>query len=287
MKDEYNDTYEEIKKEPPEEHEYKENETIKGENEIPKEVEEYDEVEKPKIESKSNKKTESSKQTDSNKAKSISKSISSVITGTVAVVAAVCIIEPIYSADDTTVEFAETLVTDTSVSYHIILGNWSGKEYEVVLYNDFTSRSDTISEENYVGEQENLKPNMTYTLAVVNGTKTLGETTVKTMRTEDMPVTEFYGVSCECACSVDGTFQFQMSFIDENNWWTDFAATLTDEKGNVSSCVFTSDLTELQTIEVTDSDLTGTSATFTITCTSYENSSSGETITLWTSTEEI
>lgn len=279
MKDEYNEEYDEVQKDPPEETNYKENISLGSDNPIPKEVTEYEE------EGKSKKKVK-------NRAKTISKHISTVLTSAVALVAVVCIIEPYYSSDSTTVDFAETIVTDTSVSYHIVLENWSGKEYEVVLYNDFTSRTEAITEDNHIGEQDNLKPNMSYHLAVVNGTKTLAEISIKTMKTEDMPVTKLESVSCSCACSLDGTFHFQMSFIDENNWWTDFCATLEDEDGNISSCTFSDDLTELQTIPVTDIDgegngLNGTTATFTITCVSYENSSSGETITLWTSTEEI
>lgn len=231
--------------------------------------------------------TLSSESVAKKKTSQISKALTKILTAAVATIAAVVVILPIVTDDSTEVNFAEMSVTDTAVSYNIVLENWSGKEYDLVLYNDFTERTEKLASENFSGEQDGLKPNMTYTLAVKSGIKTLAETTVKTMRSEDMPVTQFNSVSRACACSVDGTFHFTMNFIDENGWWTDFKATLTDFSGNVSECVFTEDLHGLQTIEVTDSPLLGTSATFRITCTSYENNPDGETITLWESEEEI
>lgn len=247
--------------------------------------------------------------------------LSALTTSVVALVAVVTVIAPTLE-DKTVVSFDEYYATDVSLDYSLTLTNWSGNDLDVVLYNDFTNRTDVISRSDLEAEEEeadsdeaevsswfeevegedgttsyvymataqNLAPDRTYTLAVKHGTTTLGKTTLKTLSEDEYLQTEFYSVSYACACDTDGTFHFTMDFIDENNWWTDFSATLTDVNGKVASCEFTSDLLAMQTIPVmleTDDDLDGTTATFQITCTSYEFNPEGETVVLYTQQVEI
>lgn len=228
---------------------------------------------------------------DGNKAakkkSSASRLMSLLTTAAVALVAAVTIIAPSVLSDGTEVSFADLATTDEAVYCRISLENRSNNTLKAVLYNDFTNRETVIEGDELVLSEQGLKSNEYYTLAVKSGTKTLCETTFRTKREDEMPVTKFYSVSCACNCSNDGTFIFTMDFVDENGYYSDFKATLTDSSGNVSECVFTGDLHGVQSIEVTDSALAGDSATFTITCTSTENNPEGETVVLWQSTEEI
>lgn len=73
---------------------------------------------------------------------------------------------------------------------------------------------------------------MSCTVAVVmpsaQGNITPDERTVSAY--ELPPVTRFLGVEHECICNVDGYFHFTLSFVDENGWWDNFRATLTDAK---------------------------------------------------------
>lgn len=220
------------------------------------------------------------------KAAGISKLFS--LTGVVAALAAAVMFVPaIGDKDKTDVTFTEVYSTDSSIGYHITLDNRSDDVLRVVVSNKFTEREEIIEGDSISGVQDNLKPNMYYTVAVMNGDKTLAETELRTKRPDEMPVTEFRKVEHGCTCAVDGMFRFKMDFIDENGWWSDFSATLTDAYGNVSECVFTDDLTEEQTIAVTDSALRGTTAKFVITCVSRQNGESGKTVVLFEAQEEI
>jgi len=279
---EFGKAVEENFKQPPEVVEYPEVKTYKEQADTPEEIKSYSEeaktVQNPKA-----------------KAKKKQSKLSSILKSTsflVAAVAAVTIISPnILSGDATSVTFQEMVIKDTSVGYFIVFDNWSGKDYDVVLYNDFTKRTVTVNKETFTqysadgteseivtqfyNEEKDLKSGMTYTLAVKSGYKTIAETSFRTLRADEMPVTKLNGVTAKCACEMDGTFHFTMDFEDGNDWWHDFVATLTDAEGNVSTCTFDySDLTGLQTIPVTDV-LVGTSATLKISCTSYEDVEDG------------
>jgi len=216
------------------------------------------------------------------------KKITSLVTAAAALVATVTIIAPkVIGAGKTEVDFSLVRLTDTSVEYDISLTNRTSKTLTAVLYNDFTERETVIDGDFISLEETSLQPGMSYTLAVRRGYSTVAKTSFSTMRTENAPQTKLISVDRACACSVDGTFHFTIDFVDENGWWSDFEATLTDTEGNVSECVFTNDLKGLQTIEVSDSDLKGMVATFRITCLSRENSEDGERIVLFESEEEI
>ena len=45
-----------------------------------------------------------------------------------------------------------------------------------------------------------------------------------------------------------------MDFRDDYNYWSNFEALLEDKYGNVSACVFTDDLYELQNISIVNYD---------------------------------
>ncbi len=166
------------------------------------------------------------------------------------------------------------------IFYHIeVVGEGSVK---AVLYNDFTERTVELNEGEHAGSFESLKPGLKYTLAVVQegafGDKTLIEKVVYTSKVPTyVPKTEWYGVSHECTCNVDGRFHFTMEFVDELGYYSDFKATLTDAQGNVGICTFTDDLKGEQSIDITvENYLVGNTATFVIACTSTEGGVSRE-----------
>jgi len=315
IEDEYGKRYAEII-EPPEMVEYPEMKTYAEEAPQPEENKEYAEDFKEVSGEKAKKKRKQSQ------VSRLLKTLSALV----ATVVAVVIIGPVIVGDSTTVNFAELAIADTTVNYCIVLENWSGKSYDVMLYNDFTTRTVSVKPEksteettddeatttdtevtdatettlhvyldeetnevSIYNEEANLKSGMTYTLAVKSGTKTLAKKTFRTLREDELPVTSFdasrdlyYG----CACKSDGTFHFKFEAFDKNGWWSNFNASLTDSEGNVSECLdFTAD-GSLQTIQVTG-ELSGTTATFKLTCTSYQNDENGEEITLFESEVEI
>lgn len=272
MKDEFNKQVSENFRQPPELVEFPEAVSYKEAAPVPEEIKAYsdgplsDDAAKAKTKKKSSKKS----------------NIFTKISAIVAATAAVGIIAPttIYASDDVTVDFTEVAVTDTAVTYDVNLENWSGDTYEIVLYNDFTQRSGTITSETYRLEEDNLKPGMTYTIAVKSGYTTIDSVSFRTKTEDELPVTALNEVKAECACTLDGTFQFTIDFVDENGWLSDFKATLTDSKGTVSECTFTSDPHGLQTIEVTSANLVGPDVTLRISCTSSNYIEGGVSCTL-------
>lgn len=185
-------------------------------------------------------------------------------------------------------EIAEYWATDTSIMYQV---NFQDVEDEltIVVYNDFTRQVSVITGEellegSYFGVCEDLKPNVQYTIAVQTssllGNKTIAKQKLSTMKTEDMPKTEFYSVDYES--KMDGYFYFTMNYIDENGYWFEYAATLTDTSGNVATCEFGPPQHEqrIRTVDEYDSNrtLVGSTAIFTITCMSTENNEFKEII---------
>lgn len=170
--------------------------------------------------------------------------------------------------------------TDTAISFDVNVEEDAG-ELSAVVYNDFTRRVFPLAEGSNSLTAGDLTPGMRYTVAVVKpsalGEMTVDQRTVETSATP--PVTEWLGIEHECTCNVDGYFHFTMDFRDENNWWSDFRATLTDAEGHVSECVFTGDLHGDQRIDVAiRAGLTGSTVTFTVTCRTSDPSAPGELI---------
>ncbi len=179
--------------------------------------------------------------------------------------------------------------TDTAITFNVDVTK-SGGDLSALVYNDFTRRSFPLAEgENSLTAAE-LTPGMSYTVAVVMpsalGDITLDEQTVST--SELPPVTSFLGIEHECTCNVDGYFHFTMSLVDENGWWDNFRATLTDEDGRVSECVFTGSPTDEQKIDVAiRAGLLGRTATFTVTCETSDPSAHQRELVLYTAKVKI
>lgn len=192
------------------------------------------------------------------------------------------------SQPDVSAEIAAQ-ATDVAVTYEIEI--ISEKALEVVLYNDFTRRVFPLEQGANHGVFENLHPDVEYTLAVVGnfgfGERRLSEKKVRTSALPPPPpVTEWRGVEHECRCYLDGYFYFRMDFIDENGYYSDFRATLTDVDGNVSVCTFGEDLHDWQRIDVAgEAALLGNSADFRISCHTSENG--GEEKLLYQTTVKI
>lgn len=166
----------------------------------------------------------------------------------------------------------EVWVTDTEIAYYVNVEK-AVDSLKIVAYNDFTRRESVLEEGGNEGVFTDLKPGMSYTVALVIdgsfGEQKLSQQVVYTKAEQPPLVTEWRGITHECTCNVDGFFHFTMDFVDENYYWTVFTATLEDAYGNVASCEFTSDLHGEQLIDVVGADLLGNSAQFTVTC--YEN----------------
>lgn len=179
--------------------------------------------------------------------------------------------------------------TDTAITVDVDVAE-SVDDLACVVYNDFTRRSFPLAKGENTFTAADLTPGMRYTVAVVMpsalGDITLDERTVSTSLLP--PVTRFLGIEHECTCNVDGYFHYTMSFRDENGWWSHFRATLTDENGNVSECVFTGDLQGDQRIDVAlHAGLLGRSATFTVTCETSDPSAPQRELVLYTAEVKI
>ncbi len=191
------------------------------------------------------------------------------------------------SAPKASAELAAT-VTDTAVRYEVVV---EGEGLSVVLYNDFTHRSAALEESVCRGEFTGLRPNVRYTVAVVQRTA-FGERTLSSQRVvtaaEPVLLTEWRGITHECTCDVDGYFHFQMDLIDENHYFSDFTATLTDAMGTVSACVFTEDPTAEQRIDVAlHGGLRGNRAEFVVTCKTSDPAAPSGTLELYRATVAI
>ena len=69
----------------------------------------------------------------------------------------------------------------------------------------------------------------------------------------------FHGVDCWCTCGIDHCYNFKMNFEDDYNIFYDFEAYIEDSFGNVSECLWETDLHETQKINVLE--LVGSKAT--------------------------
>lgn len=212
-------------------------------------------------------------------------SSSSKLTSFTVALAAVATVAVATTAPSSSVsaEISEYAASNTSISY-CVEAETGDRPLKIVLYNDFTRREALLTSGSNAGEFTELHEDMEYTVAVVGnfgfGEKNIDERKIRTLRSDEMPVTAFRSITHECTCDVDGFFHFALDFIDENGFWSDFGATLTDSKGNIARCDF-GDPSDRQKIDVAGNDLLGTSALFEVYCTSYENSERGERIVLY------
>lgn len=199
-----------------------------------------------------------------NKVSTLSRLISGFVAVTAVVVVAVSV--GIIETSGSSAEIVKASASDTTVTYEVSVEE--GDDLNVVLYNDFTRRENALAYGTNTGEFDDLKPGMSYTIAVVEqsafGERTVTKMSVKTdLLPPPKPVSVWNGITHECTCSVDGYFHFTMDFEDENGYFTDFEASLTDDFGNISHCEFSEDLHGDQRIDVTlKAGLKGSSATF-------------------------
>lgn len=139
--------------------------------------------------------------------------------------------------------------------------------------NGNTLSEQPVEDEIVSGSVEDLLPGYRYEIFVKDGDFTLASRVV-TM--ENILTTELSGVEHECFCAVDGTFHFRLLGLkDENNYWSNYRATLTDEFGNSSSCDFSSDPSAEHTLAVNDAGMRGNRAHLKITCWSSEPDENG------------
>ncbi|MCH5164257.1 MAG: hypothetical protein J1F36_04495 [Clostridiales bacterium] len=82
-------------------------------------------------------------------------------------------------------EFVYLSSTDTTVSYEILLSELDLSNLDdisVVLYNDFTKRVERVGGVTASGEITGLKPNMSYTIAIKSGNKTIVKQSIRTKK---------------------------------------------------------------------------------------------------------
>lgn len=184
-----------------------------------------------------------------------------------------------------------TVTTKVDVQIESIVASYNYIDYDITATGDVSSLQlsitngfdlylvDLVEGEN-IGKAENLKPNMDYTITITYDdflTKTTAYKGVITTLSTKEYITDPSTFKLEylCQCGVDGYFYFTMDFRDDYEYWSGFEATLTDSSGNVSACVFTSDLYEVQRIAIVNydlkgNDLIGEEATLLITCNTKE-----------------
>ena len=87
----------------------------------------------------------------------------------------------------TNVEVEEALVSagHEEIFYEFELANYNDEEVTVKVYNDFTTREQTVKEHFFSGVAEHLKPNVTYTVVVECEGKKIYTKTVTTMEEEE------------------------------------------------------------------------------------------------------
>ena len=123
---------------------------------------------------------------EKNKAKNISKLMTSfvaLVSGTAVFAAGVDAFIP--PTTEIVAQIESVFTTESDVSYYIFLENYEGEDdVYVVLYNDFTNRTQKVEEQMMEGTFENLQTNMKYTLAVKKGSQVLASKVVRTVNEE-------------------------------------------------------------------------------------------------------
>lgn len=166
------------------------------------------------------------------------------------------------------VQFGEIIVTNTSISYDLIIENTEEIDLYLSLTNDFTNRVVLIDGDTITSTFTDLKENMRYKLSVYTsqtfGEKTIASTYVTTLSEKDYKIARFDGVDTICKCNVDGYFYFTMNYVDNIEAFSNFEAYLIDDYENTSYCEFNEDYKTTQKIIVSDSALDGNEATLII-----------------------
>lgn len=273
MKDEFNSSANEFAKEPKETTFVFEGKTVTEAGLVRENSENYSN--ESQTEKKQTKKTKKSTKNNNGMLVSMASSFAAVA------VVATAVVGGGLPSSKISADIVEYWATDTAIMYQVDFQEVED-ELRIVVYNDFTHKESVITGDDLLegscsGIFEDLKPNVQYTIAVQTssllGNKTITKQTVSTMKTEDMPKSEFYSVDYEVR--YDGYFYFTMNYIDDKGIWFGFTATLTDTSGNVATCDFGYPPQE-QKIQIVDEfnperTLVGSTAIFTITCISTDN----------------
>ncbi len=145
-------------------------------------------------------KKDDKKKTSNTKSKEVSQIVTKLVTVVSAAVIGVASVEALSPfSTDYEVFMDDCYATQNEINYNIYIENKNNKiddtqhgdiefidEFTVVLYNDFTNREKKFEGYYAEGVFEDLQTNMTYTLAVKIGNKTIATKTLKTYtRTSD------------------------------------------------------------------------------------------------------
>ena len=120
-----------------------------------------------------------------NKSQELAKVITTFATMVSATIACVVGIETIFPTGPTiTAEYFETWAGETEISYSLFVEDYD-ESYDnvyVVLYNDFTNRSQKLDSSEASGTFENLKKDMTYTIELKQGDNVVVSKNLRTGR---------------------------------------------------------------------------------------------------------
>lgn len=223
---------------------------------------------------------------------SVSTAASIATTALVAIVGGITILTTTVTTK-VEIEIESIVASYNYIDYRI---NAIGDTESVILNitNGFDVYEVSLTEGINIGQAPNLKSNMDYTITITYDDfltrNTAYKGTITTLSTKEY-ITDpnTFNLIYNCQCGVDGYFYFYMDFRDDYQYWTNFSATLEDNYGNVSACVFTSDLYDLQKIAIVNydgklNDLIGEEAKLKITCDTKE---SNEKLVLYDKIVEI
>ena len=129
----------------------------------------------PKAENNSSIKTDK-------KPKGIAKALTTFATMVSATVLCIAGTENILPTTSVNAQIEETWTTESEIYYYISFSEYNGEDdVYVVLYNDFTNRSHKVEDSSCSGEFEHLQANMSYTLAVKQGSTVITSKKIKTI----------------------------------------------------------------------------------------------------------
>lgn len=203
---------------------------------------------------------------------SLFRTITTAAVATVAVVTAL----PAVMAPSIEVHFEALLATDTVIEYIISLDPLPEENDLAIVVatpNGNVVQRDPVENDVVMGTVEGLLPGIRYEVIVMDGDAELASRSVVMAAAL---VTQLTSVEHECKCAVDGTFHFQIFFTDQNGYWSEFKATLTDAYGTESRCDFSDAPAEEHTLDVNGVGMRGNRATLVITCMTTEPDEHGD-----------
>lgn len=217
-----------------------------------------------------------SKQNESAQKKSGKRSLLRTLTTAAAATVAAATVLPTVLTPSVDVHFDYLNATNTVLEYVLSFENMEEGDDVVVLV--VTPNGNTVSEqpveaEIVSGTVDGLMEGARYDVVVKSGNRTV---TSRSVTMERIFITET-DVWSQCKCAEDGMFHFRLeNFRDENGYWSQFKATLTDAFGNRSECDFGSSPEEEHTLDVEKAGMRGNRAILRITCVTTEPDEEGD-----------